>query len=47
MKPKPHKAAINPVNVGRSDPRQSWKYIQRRIHSMKYVARRMKKTSEV
>ena len=37
MKPSPHTAARSPVIVGRSDPRQSWKYIQRSTHSMQYV----------
>ena len=34
MKPRPQNAAITPVIVGRSAPRQSWKYIQRSTHSM-------------
>ena len=34
MNPIPQNAAMRPVNVGRSEPRQSWKYIQRSTHSM-------------
>ena len=32
-KPRPQNAAMTPVSVGRSEPRQSWKYIHRRTHS--------------
>ena len=44
-KPSPQNAAMTPVSVGRSAPRQSWKYIQRSIHSKQYVTVKIQKTS--
>ncbi len=38
-------AARTPVMVGRSAPRQSWKYNQRSTHSIEYVTTRIQKTS--